>query len=127
MESSYKQKSSIDKHIRDRVREVRVAAGQTQQDTGDLLQKTRVAISDLERGRVSANAADLYLIAGYFKKPISFFFPAPSAGLQTLTPTQEEILSIIAGFPDDVQRFVLQYLLLLREHLPDLVAGTRNK
>ena len=126
MESYEKQKKSVDAYIRERVREVRVAAGQTQQDTADLLQKTRVAISDLERGRVSANSADLYLIATHYKKPISFFFPTPSSGVQVLTPAQEEIHSLLMELPENVQKFVLQYLLLVKEHLPDLIDSKRN-
>ena len=57
----------------DGVKQARLEACETQEDLAKKMEKTRVAISDLERGRVSVNASDLGFIAAYYDKPISYF------------------------------------------------------
>lgn len=63
------------RYIRERIRQARLESNETQVDLVKVLEKTRVAVSDLERGRVSVSAADLSLIAAYYEKPISFLSP----------------------------------------------------
>jgi transcriptional regulator with XRE-family HTH domain len=63
----------LNKYIRERIKLARTDAKETQEDLAKRLEKTRVAISDLERGRVSVNASDLGFIAAHYEKPISFF------------------------------------------------------
>ena len=65
----------INGFIRHKLRIERKSVGRTQQDVADLLGKTRVAVSDMERGRVKVKAGELYLIARYLGKPIEVFFP----------------------------------------------------
>ncbi len=56
----------LDKHVMKRKN--------SQEDLAKALQKSRVSISDIERGRVEISAADLGWIAAHYDKPISFFF-----------------------------------------------------
>jgi transcriptional regulator with XRE-family HTH domain len=60
--------------IRDRVREAREERAMTQETLGEFTYKSRVAISDLERGRTEITAAGLLHIAVVLEKPITFFF-----------------------------------------------------
>ena len=54
------------KYLRERIKQARLQANETQEDLARRLQKTRVAVSDLERGRVSARAADLLIIGVHY-------------------------------------------------------------
>lgn len=46
----------------------------TQQDLADALNKTRAAISDMERGKVQVSAGELYILAKLLDKPIEYFY-----------------------------------------------------
>ncbi len=76
-------------------------AGETQHDLAQVLEKTRVTVSDIERGRVSVGAADLALIAAHFEKPISFFYPPKiSVNKDELSTLNEELITIFNQLPE---------------------------
>lgn len=64
----------MNEQIVNKIKKARVDRGFTQQDIGKLLGKSAASISELERGNVQVNAADLYRIAKYLNKPIEYFF-----------------------------------------------------
>jgi transcriptional regulator with XRE-family HTH domain len=66
----------INEYIRDRVRAAREDKGASQEDLARALEKSRAAISDMERGRVDVSASDLVFITNYFEKPLTYFFSA---------------------------------------------------
>jgi transcriptional regulator with XRE-family HTH domain len=105
------QDDKANKYIREKIRQARQDAGETQEDLARILKKNRVAISDLERGRVAVNASDLSLIAAYYEKPISFFFPSQlSIQKNELTPFEEEIISLIRQMPTIQQLIAIEYI-----------------
>lgn len=99
------------RYIRERVRLAREEAGLSQEDLARALEKNRVAISDLERGRVGVDASDLFIIAHTLKKPISYFYPPagePRAG--ELPPIIQEIVLEVADLPETQQLMALEYI-----------------
>jgi transcriptional regulator with XRE-family HTH domain len=83
--------------IRGRIKEARVERAMSQEQLGTYLGKGRVAVSDLERGRVQAGAADLVIMARALGKPITFFYPSQSAGPDdsSLSAQEEEIIRLL--------------------------------
>jgi transcriptional regulator with XRE-family HTH domain len=105
------QDDKANKYIREKIRQARQDAGETQEDLARILEKNRVAISDLERGRVAVNASDLSLIAANYQKPISYFFPPQlSVFKDELSPQEEEVVNLIRQMPLTQQNIAIEYL-----------------
>jgi transcriptional regulator with XRE-family HTH domain len=100
-----------DQYIRERIRLARTEAGDSQDDLAKVFQKSRVAISDIERGRVTISAVDLGFIAAYYGKPISYFYP-PRVKLEKteLSTLAEEILNYFEQLPEQQQYISLAYV-----------------
>lgn len=106
-----KKDDQANQYIRHRIREARNEAGDTQADLAKVLEKTRVAVSDLERGRVAVNASDLSLIAAYYDKPISYFFhPVNRISKKELTPIEEELIMTFRQLPNTQKKISLEYV-----------------
>ena len=67
--------TDINHYIRGRIKQARTEANETQEDLAKVLEKFRVAVSDIERGRVVVGASDLSFISNPYMKPISYFYP----------------------------------------------------
>lgn len=97
--------------IRERIKQARLEANETQEELARSLQKTRVAVSDLERGRVSVSAGDLMIIAWHYQKPISYFFPDDQSVTKgKLSPLDEELIALFWQLPDTQKHIALQYV-----------------
>jgi len=71
--------------------------------------KNRVAVSDLERGRVSVSAANLSLIADHYGKPVSYFFPPLEAvNKDDLSTIEEELLILVRQLPSPQKHIALE-------------------
>jgi transcriptional regulator with XRE-family HTH domain len=105
------------KYIRVKIKEARQEANETQEDLAFSLEKTRVAVSDLERGRVNVNAADLAIIAAHYGKPISYFFPVRVTVNPELSKLEEELITYFRDLPDTQQFIVIEYIKQLQEVL----------
>lgn len=101
----------LNKYIRERIRQARLEANETQEDLSKRLEKTRVAISDLERGRVSVNASDLGFIAAHYEKPISYFFP-PRIKVEkdSLSQLDQELIMVFWQLPKTQKQIALEYV-----------------
>jgi len=64
----------MNKQIVSRIKQSRIERGFTQKELGNHLGRSAASISELERGNVQVNAADLYSIAKFFNKPIEYFY-----------------------------------------------------
>ena len=99
------------KFIRDKVKQARVEAKDSQNDLALALGKSRVTISDMERGRVVINANDLLVIAINYNKPISYFFPPELVvSKEHLTPIEEELLFLFYKLPNSQQIITVEYI-----------------
>jgi transcriptional regulator with XRE-family HTH domain len=64
-----------DEYIRERIRLARTEAGDSQNDLAKAYQKSRVAISDIERCRVAISAVDRALLQHITINPLAIFVP----------------------------------------------------
>lgn len=99
------------RYIREKIRQARQEANESQDDLAQLLSKSRVTISDMERGRVATSASDLALISSILGKPISYFFPPQETYQKSdLTPTHEELLTMFDQLPEIQQQIAIEYI-----------------
>lgn len=102
--------TDINHYIRGRIKQARTEANETQEDLAKILGKSRVAVSDIERGRVEIGASDLTYIAHHYKKPISYFYPPIVSVQGKLSAIEEELLTHFAGIPETQQYIALEYV-----------------
>ena len=101
----------LNTYIRERIKQARLEASETQKDLARKMEKTREAISDLERGRVSVNASDLGFIAAYYDKPISYFYPPRlKINKEDLSSLDEELLIVFWQLPEIQQHIAFEYV-----------------
>ena len=106
-----KNDDTANQYIRERIKQARQEANKTQDDVAFRLGKTRVTVSDIERGRVSVNASDLALIAAFLDKPISYFFPPRvTIDKNDLTKLDEELIQLFHQLPENQQYIALEYV-----------------
>jgi transcriptional regulator with XRE-family HTH domain len=65
----------IAEYIREHIRRAREEKGVSQEELGQVIGKTNVTISDIERGKVGVSSIDLALIAKALRRPLNYFFP----------------------------------------------------
>ena len=82
------------RYIRERIREAREQRGKTQDELAKELERSRVAVSDMERGKAQVNASDLVIIASYLEKPIAYFYPPNMVGASAadLSAKEQELV-----------------------------------
>jgi len=103
--------SAPNQYIRGKIKQARLEAQESQKDLADAMQKSRVSISDIERGRVEISAADLGWIAAHYDKPISYFFPSRvSIDKSELSALDEELLFLFLQLPDTQQQISVEYI-----------------
>lgn len=107
--------SEINQYVREQIRRARSEARATQEDVAAVLNKTRVVVSDIERGRVNVSVSDLSLIADYFRKPISYFFPPYNSAPGELSAREEALLVQFSGLPRTDQLIVIEDVRQRRE------------
>ena len=110
-------KSDIDEqskiYIRERIKQARMAANESQADLAKILGKSRVTISDMERGRVDISASDLSCIAAHYNKPISNFYPPrATTNKEDLTQLDEELLLLFSQLPDNQKYIAIEHVRL---------------
>jgi len=69
------QEDKFNRFLRQKIREAREQKGMTQEELASQIRKSRVFVSDIERGRTRITAVDLMGIAYNLEKPINYFFP----------------------------------------------------
>ena len=102
--------TDINHFIRGRIKQARTEANETQEDLAKVLGKSRVAVSDIERGRVEIGATDLTYIAHHYRKPISYFYPPIVSVQGKLSAIEEELIIRFAGIPETQQYIALEYV-----------------
>ena len=106
-----KNDNAANRYLREKIKHARVEAGESQEDLAKALQKSRVSISDIERGRVEISAADLGWIAAQYDKPISYFFPPRVAvDKSELSSLDEELLFLFFQLPETQKHIAIEYL-----------------
>ena len=99
------------RYIRGKIRQARNEAQESQEDLAKALEKSRVSVSDIERGRVEISAADLGWIAAHYDKPISYFFPpGVSVDKNELSSLDEELLLLFFQLPETQKYIAIEFL-----------------
>jgi transcriptional regulator with XRE-family HTH domain len=101
----------VNRYMRERIRQLRLAAHESQGDLANELKKSRVAISDIERGRVTVSAVDLAYISSHYDKPIGYFYPPRiSVSKEQLSQLEEQLVYYFSQLPPTQQRIALEYV-----------------
>jgi transcriptional regulator with XRE-family HTH domain len=75
-----------------------------QSDLADFLGlKSPQAVSEIERGKVNISAADLYKLANYLNKPITYFYGDDFGGKEV-----EDVLAMVKELPLDELNSIIQ-------------------
>lgn len=103
--------NAANRYIRGKIRQERNEAKESQEDLAKALKKSRVSVSDIERGRIGISAADLGWIAAYYEKPISYFYP-PRVSIEKdkLSKWDEELLSLFFQLPETQKLITIEYV-----------------
>jgi len=103
--------NAANQYIRGKIRQARNEAQESQEDLAKALQKSRVSVSDIERGRVEIGAAGLGWIAAHYEKPISYFYPPRvSVDKNELSELDEELLFLFFQLPETQKLIALEYI-----------------
>lgn len=89
--------NKYDNFIRQRIRDAREELKMTQDELGEKIYKSRVQISDLERGRTQISATELILISVALHKPIMYFYPFKSLTDNELKEEEQELIHHFRG------------------------------
>jgi len=100
--------NAINRYIRKRILEARKNANENQSDLAKLLNKSGVAISDMENGKTAINASTLVQIAHHYKKSITFFYP-PDTVIK-ISALEEELLEAFKQLPISEQFAEIDYI-----------------
>lgn len=92
------------------IKKAREEAGLTQEQLAEKIYRKRLAVNELEHGRVEISVWVLPLLARALKKPITYFFPnIAKSGLER------------EGYSDQEKELILLFREIWEEHLRDLV------
>lgn len=83
--------------IRERIREAREELHMTQEELAQKIYKSRVQISDLERGRTQVSASELVVISLALHKPIMYFYPFKTPTEKELREEEQELIHHFRG------------------------------
>ncbi len=100
--------NAINRYIRKRILEARKNANETQSTLAKKLNKSGVAISDMENGKTAINAAVLVQIAHHYKKSITYFYPSDT--IIALSALEEELLEVFKQLPISQQFAEIDYI-----------------
>ncbi len=92
-------------HIRKKLREAREEASLSQRELAEMVHSAQGTISDLERGRIRINAADLARFADILGKPIQFFYPDVQES--DLTEREQILIRLFRKLSDTWQQSIL--------------------
>ena len=102
--------SEINDLIVERIKKAREDLGLKQHHLAERLNRTPAAISELERGKVQINAADLYELAQLFEMPISYFY-----GEDYEDPREGKLISYLRQVPEEVRQKAISFITVTLE------------
>lgn len=83
--------------IRQRIKQAREELNMTQDDLAEKIYKSRVQISDLERGRTQVSASELIVLSLALHKPIMYFYPFKAPTDDELREEEQELIHHFRG------------------------------
>ncbi len=105
------------------IRKAREEAGLSQEELGEKIYRKRLAVSEMENGKVEFSAWVLPNLAHALKKPISYFFPgnlSQDIPQENLSPLEHELLLYFREIWDDtLQRLAVKQIKIISEYDPE--------
>lgn len=86
------------------IRQAREEMGISQEELADRTFRRRLAISEMENGKVAINAWTLLILSDVFKKPLSYFFPPHliiDIPNNSLNPKEHELIKYFRKLNDE--------------------------
>lgn len=100
--------NDVNDYIRTKLREAREAAGLSQRELAERVHSAQGTISDLERGRIRVNAADLVRYAHALNKSVLCFYPGVEEA--NLTDQEQVLIGRFRQLDPAWQSLALEYL-----------------
>jgi transcriptional regulator with XRE-family HTH domain len=104
------------------IRQAREALGMSQDELGEKIYRKRLAVSEMENGKVEISAWTLPLLAAALKKPFSYFFP-PSLRVDipkdSLDQSEHELITNFRDVSDEeLQKVAIDLVKVISEFDP---------
>ncbi len=104
------------------IRQAREAVGMSQDELGEKIYRKRLAVSEMENGKVEISAWTLPLLAAALKKPLSYFFP-PSLRVdipkESLDQYEHELITYFRDVNDEeLQKVAIDLVKIIAEFDP---------
>lgn len=107
----------------EQIRKAREDLGLSQEELGNKIFRKRLAVSEMENGKVEISAWVLPLLASALEKPISYFFPKSilhEITLENLSVLEQELILYFRNICDDnLQGVALKQVKVLSEFNPE--------
>jgi transcriptional regulator with XRE-family HTH domain len=105
------------------IRKAREDAGLSQEELAELIYRKRLAVSEMENGKVEISAWVIPYLALNLKKPISYFYPdfiKEKITKDEIDPLEHELLIYFRDIWDDhIRRTAIQQIKVLSEFDPE--------
>jgi transcriptional regulator with XRE-family HTH domain len=90
----------------------------SQTELSELVYRRQAAISEMETGKMEADASTLMLLAAALEKPLTYFFPRPwvrHVPQEDLSPVEQELITEFRQLPELEQRMIVEEVKLKRK------------
>lgn len=98
----------------EQIRKAREEARMSQEELAELIYRKRLAVSEMENGKVEISAWTIPLLAQALNKPITYFYPPwvkASLEKENLTDIEQEAMLAFQKLPnEDIQRLAIQII-----------------
>ncbi len=107
------------------IRQAREEAGLTQEELAKKTYRKKLAVHQMETGKVEINAWTLMYLSGALKKPISYFYPKEHLGYDPkeneLSDLEKELIINFRYFESDgMRKFFIKLAKLFSKFIPGL-------
>jgi transcriptional regulator with XRE-family HTH domain len=104
------------------IRQAREEMEMSQEELADRTFRRRLAISEMENGKVSINAWTLLILADVLKKPLSYFFPphlVTDIPDNSLNPKEHELITYFRKiYDEDLENATINIVKTISEYIP---------
>lgn len=104
------------------IRQAREETGMSQEELADRTFRRRLAISEMENGKVTINAWTLLILADVLKKPLSYFFPPhliTDIPDNSLNPKEHELITYFRKLNDEhIKNTTISIVKIISNNIP---------
>ena len=104
------------------IRQAREEMGMSQDELADRTFRRRLAVSEMENGKVTINAWTLLILADVLKKPLSYFFPPhliTDIPDYSLNPKEHELITYFRKiYDEDLENATISIVKTISNYVP---------